>query len=503
MTKQPLIEETNQPLIHNGRKPYRNGASSAAQNRIPKDADRPAAAEQPVSLPSLTLILAYVARHSPPLLPRRRFLAPAHLRKLAGWIGKPAPKLRTIRAHPPLMAHFALLQTAGLIQVHNAVLYLTPQVTEWLHLPADEQLHSLLTALTSNTWRHVLLEHGWRQSLGPDYEAYLQQQLQRRRSSSDHKSARALCRLAWGDNHFMIELEPDSPTWMQFDLLQLGDWKTGCVILADPTSICRAVDNGYGLPLIFWLLETATGAALPLEQKEQLNLWLRKGRAYRLNSSLLLVTAQDHQLNTILRQARFKPYIKEQISPRHATVSADFPVILQKWLRQQGYPLHLSDQSAQDTRPSESGSLDFHWLGLRLLVGMGALMPLPFPPPYAQLEELATRLSDQQRDNLEAKANDLLQQLRDAIRGRDAFLPAIQPPDSALMEAIRQAIARQEPLEISYQSPADYEPRYRRVQPARLEERGALFYLHAYCYRAEADLVFRLDRITECEGVKR
>jgi predicted DNA-binding transcriptional regulator YafY len=36
---------------------------------------------------------------------------------------------------------------------------------------------------------------------------------------------------------------------------------------------------------------------------------------------------------------------------------------------------------------------------------------------------------------------------------------------------------------------------YRQVQPLRLEKRGSLYYLHAYCYRAETNLTFRMDRI--------
>jgi hypothetical protein len=33
------------------------------------------------------------------------------------------------------------------------------------------------------------------------------------------------------------------------------------------------------------------------------------------------------------------------------------------------------------------------------------------------------------------------------------------------------------------------------VRPLWLEQRADLYYLHAYCYRAEAERVFRLDRV--------
>jgi predicted DNA-binding transcriptional regulator YafY len=42
-------------------------------------------------------------------------------------------------------------------------------------------------------------------------------------------------------------------------------------------------------------------------------------------------------------------------------------------------------------------------------------------------------------------------------------------------------------------------PRRRTVQPLWLEQRGNLHYLHGYCYLAEADRVFRLDRVLDVE----
>jgi predicted DNA-binding transcriptional regulator YafY len=61
---------------------------------------------------------------------------------------------------------------------------------------------------------------------------------------------------------------------------------------------------------------------------------------------------------------------------------------------------------------------------------------------------------------------------------------------------LETAIADQAALLIEYQSLGDYQPQYRRIQPYRLEQKDKLHYLYAYCYRAEADLTFRVDRIS-------
>jgi predicted DNA-binding transcriptional regulator YafY len=60
-------------------------------------------------------------------------------------------------------------------------------------------------------------------------------------------------------------------------------------------------------------------------------------------------------------------------------------------------------------------------------------------------------------------------------------------------------LVEERPLSIACQALGDGEPHHRLVEPLRLEERGQLYYLYACCYRAEADRVFRLDRLHECE----
>jgi predicted DNA-binding transcriptional regulator YafY len=116
---------------------------------------------------------------------------------------------------------------------------------------------------------------------------------------------------------------------------------------------------------------------------------------------------------------------------------------------------------------------------------------------YGLLESASQHISETEISNLEATAATILTSLRQAISGRDAFFPARDPVAPDTINQIYRAIERETPLAIAYQALGDLKASYRQVQPLRLEKRGNLYYLHAYCYRAETNLTFRLDRIKE------
>jgi proteasome accessory factor C len=85
------------------------------------------------------------------------------------------------------------------------------------------------------------------------------------------------------------------------------------------------------------------------------------------------------------------------------------------------------------------------------------------------------------------------------VTGMLFFQPEKEQIQSFYIAAVRRALVEERPLSIAYQAFSDSEPHRRLVEPLRLEERGQSYYLYAYCYRAEADRVFRLDRLHECE----
>lgn len=450
----------------------------------------------PVTPYTLTLVLAYLHYYTPKRQSNGRFLAPKHLRNLADWIGHPAPQLRSIRRHKPLAAHMALLHAAGFLASEDLCFTLQPTVTARLHDPLPDVIRTLLQAIeNSDDWTNTLLGLGLQDTLTEAYTAYLQQSLVRQLQADPATTSQAVIWYHDESEVWRLSLPRNLPLWLHFDLRQLGVWSPEQPLTCTPLSIATAVQRGYGCRVIQWLLETATQQPLSLARQTRLNQWSQRAHAYRLRTVYLLSTAQAGQMASLLRKKRMRQTVIEHISPRHAIVTAGMAARLKNYLAKNNYPLSDDTAVVGDSPPNKPAAAQ--WLGLRVLTDLGQLIPLPCPPPHSALAQLETQLDAGQKTELEALATTILQNVSNAIRGRDAFFPAQKDVPPEWIEAIRCAIAREQEIDINYQTLGDWSPSCRRVQPLRLEERGNLFYLHAYCTRAEMNLTFRLDRIQE------
>lgn len=456
------------------------------------------------------LVLAYLHRYPVTVLPGRG-MAAVHLRQLAHWIGQPSPRLRSIRAHPLLAGHLVLLRAAGLLSQKGGRWTCSPPVFAWLKADAVDQITLLLEGSTSTEkWETAARELALQEIAAIDVAVYLQQSLTREREESQLTEANRLSKQAKDSRFPSIAYaawlpDPSPEEWRlrvpdtlsieeTFHLLQLGHWQPGHAVHCTPLSIGEAVQRGYSQPTIESLLARATGQPLPEARRQQLAEWLKRLDAYRLYPVYLLSAAQPEQLAEIAANRRLRRRFQYQIASRHAVVSPRLVAPLRRWLRQKNFLLNAPEDPAEAESPTPDAA--YAWLGLRLLAGLADFVELPLSLPDAALESFAAQLDPQQQAELDAAAHHLLQGLREVIRGRDAFFPALAPPDDNWLDQIGRAIMAESRLEIEYQSPADYQPRYRSIQPLRLERQGELYYLHAYCYRAEANLVFRLDRIS-------
>ncbi len=461
----------------------------------------PAKRPTPVTPYTLTLLLAYLHYYTPEFLSRGHFIAPSHLRVMAEWIGLPAPHLRSIRQHPFLAAHMTLLRAAGFISSSGPRLIPLPPASAWLHAAPADQLRRLLATLQDTTpWQNALSALGLQEVLTEDLTAYVTQLLERQIAALSVEETGVISWLSDSiDEVWRLHLPKSLPLWLHFDLRQLGSWSPGNPLVCTPLSIATAAQRGYAQAVVQWLLETAAGQPLTPARQKQLTLWVRRANAFQVQTVHLLTTAQHQQLKTILRQKRLRESVVTQLSPRHAVVATDMLPKLEKWLAAQAYPLQKPEINSTAQKSESEKSAEFHWLGLRLLVGLGDLLPLPYPAPHALLEDAAQALAPETLTDLEHLAQQTITSLREAIRGRDAFFPAEQPVPDAWLEIVRQAIYNQTPLTLYYQPLGDLKPSWREVQPLRLEQRGALYYLHVYCYRAEANLTLRLDRVHDIQ----
>ena len=135
------------------------------------------------------------------------------------------------------------------------------------------------------------------------------------------------------------------------------------------------------------------------------------------------------------------------------------------------------------------------WLALEVLHSLGKLLPLPFSLPAETRFHLERQLEPALRAELAQQAQLILQSVQNALRGRDAYFPPEQPVSDELVKVIRAALATEQEMLVDYGGLGDKVPRERRLEPHWLEKGEGGIYLHAYCYLAEANRVFRLDRI--------
>ncbi|MEW5958286.1 MAG: WYL domain-containing protein [Chloroflexota bacterium] len=92
--------------------------------------------------------------------------------------------------------------------------------------------------------------------------------------------------------------------------------------------------------------------------------------------------------------------------------------------------------------------------------------------------------------------------MREVIVGRAPFPPLISEPETdwpveKSQALIETALATGQALQMSYFSPGWDQLTRRLVEPYRLERRGDTAYLIGFCHRAQAERMFRLDRIRE------
>jgi hypothetical protein len=425
-----------------------------------------------------------------------RCLSPTHLRRLARRLNCPDDALRSIRRHTTLAAHIALLQAAGLLRHNEAFWYLTPDAHTWINQPPPRQAAWLLETIAACQFAAAIETLGLSDTVPLDARVFIQQQLRRQSRQSSVKPGAAVWR-QFTQESWLLDLPANLPANPLFHILQLGSWQPGQPLAITPLTIAQAVRRGYSLPHIASLLQKATGVPLPVPQQQQIVAWYRLQDSYRLRPVTLLTTKQPEQLAQIIKNGNLRPHIQEQISPRQAIVFPAIQAPLQKWAARRGCLLQSPAPSTPVGAPTPTG---YQWLGLQLLISLGQIIPLPYPPPHAELENLAAQISPAEQTRLAALAQQIIAGLQDAIRGRDAFFPATRDVPPEWLAAVQQAIEQEIDLEIAYQALGDGKPSRRRITPLRLEQRGSLHYLHAYCCRAETNLTFRLDRIHNIES---
>jgi hypothetical protein len=396
-------------------------------------------AAPPLTPDSMTLVLAYAHDYTPNFLPGR-CLPPTHLRALAAWLGTPLPRLRSARANPRLAVHLALGHAAGLLRTAEGFWRTTPETQPWLEAAWPEQLEALLAALgDAARWAEALATLSLEETLGVDYLAYLAQQLARLRDGPAPETGTAVWLsgrepAAWG---LALPARLPPPVW--FTLLQMGAWAPDAPRLwrATPYTIARAALAGCSLTRMERTLARATGAPLPETQQNQLVEWYQGRDAARIRPVYLLSVKDPALLDDALAQQRWRAHLGRRLSRRHAIVAPGIIPLLRRRLRAAGLALDAPPARRSGALAPATVAAGDCWLALEALAGVARLIPLPFTLPAETRWRLAQQLDPAQQAALALKAEQIVDGVAAALRGRDAYFPPAQPPDPRVAAAIR------------------------------------------------------------------
>lgn len=444
---------------------------------------------------SITLVLAYFQHYNCKFI-RSRCLHAEHLRRLTAWQGYPDPRLRTARQHPLLADHLVAVVAAGLADVAAGIWLCTTRVPAWLQLPRQQQEQRLAELRRDNERLHAAAATlGWsnwqiaRQSvLSFDHSATAGSAAhERHNGQAAWLSEEASHEAAW-----RLRVPDDLAPALLFELLQLGEWQPAGELRITPAAVMTC---GYGPQRVEEVLCRSTGAGLAGWRCAQLLAWYLNRERVRLRHLAVLETRQPKELQAIMADGWLRRFVIEQISPRHAFVKQGIARPLAKRLGQHG--IVMQEDGAGSGAPRALAADDAAWIGLKVLAELGRIVPLPLP---AVRSERYAGLIGEKEAELGAVVDTIVAAILQAIRGHDAFFPALEGPVPELMAAFETAVVEGHQLDITYQGVADRLPRLRQVLPLRVWTRGNLVYVDVYCLLSEANRTLRLDRVTSWQA---
>lgn len=256
-----------------------------------------------------------------------------------------------------------------------------------------------------------------------------------------------------------------------------------------------ALQHGQTAAGLLTLLEAAAGP-LPPALVAAIYRWAAAVERLTLRQVTLLETTDPALLQQLTADRRLRPALLETLSARAVRVNAArLPELLRR-LAYRGYlpRLELPAPVATAADPPADAAVTLA-AALRVYARLADTLGQPVPAPHTLAQAWQARLTAPQRDAAEQLAAALLAALHQAAPpDGDYHLPAPTGPLLALLEA---AIADQATVEFTYYTAGRAALTRRRADPLRLEWRGDVAYLIAFCHLHQAQRVFRVDRMAD------
>jgi hypothetical protein len=292
-----------------------------------------------------------------------------------------------------------------------------------------------------------------------------------------------------------------------------------------PRSLARALHRGHTVEgLVAFLEELATEPLHPAVLKTLYN-WAEAVEAITIAPALLLRVRDPALLQELSSIRRLRARLGETLSARAVTVEADQLEALVRHLERLGFYPRVESATAQpgfaiQAEQMTTGERTAMAAALRLLVALTDELGLELRAPHLLAQRWLEGLPQPQRDAARRQVQTVLDALRyrDARRGpstspstssgqgsgqssgqgvQDYRLPS---PTAPLLPELERAISQGATIEIDYHTAGRGHLLSRRVDPLRLEWRGGVPYLVAFCHLRQEPRTFRVDRIERIEG---
>lgn len=273
--------------------------------------------------------------------------------------------------------------------------------------------------------------------------------------------------------------------------------------------IAQAIAQGVELAQIFHYLEEALEQPASRRQRQRLRRWAEAGQQVHVRHLTVLETDDSTLMGELRSQKLIRRHLGAALSPtRSALNPAKLSSLLQTLSTLGLYAAPPPDSDADSRTAGEQLSLSQAdasrlWMAGLVYKGLGEHVPLPVPLSAETMDVLAQQLTPAQREAAEHTAQQVLDQVRAALRGY-LGLPLWQQdrtnPEKVL-PAIESALDNEQDLLLTYWGAGREQTIDRRVTPYWIERRSGTPYLIAYCHLRDAERVFRVDRIVECHVV--
>ena len=274
-------------------------------------------------------------------------------------------------------------------------------------------------------------------------------------------------------------------------LLPFVDWagtsSTTTTYQLTVASLARAIGEGRSLDTL-WALLAAQAGPLPTGWRSGLD---APAPRLRVVQAAVLIAEQPTQLEQACRARSVRRHIAQRLAPGIAFVQAHHLPQLARALQRQAIPCLMPPATVPVTASVASLSP-----GDQAALWLACVFYRQFAPADAPL--LPDALLEAQ---LRAALPPALRAAAEAAIARLRPPPPMVPPPPATpgppptLHRLRQALARQRPVELTYYTAGRDAWSQRTVRPLALEQRGDAWYLRAYCAVRDAERTFRVDRI--------